>query len=294
MTYATLAQVRAYLKFTATETADDALLTTFLGWAQQTLDAIRRGDVLYATRYYDYPIAAPNVFGAYDAETWVQQMNATGALAQGRLALDDDLLALASVTNGDGNAIPLTALVTEPANLYPKHLLRIKSGSGYRWLPATHGDREQVIAVTGWWGYHPRYEDAWTAADTVQDDPLTAIATSLTVSDADNFQAGQMLRLGSELITVTAVDSDHAILSVTRGVNGTPAVAHANDIPIYLYSPWGNYTLAATRLAVWRYRQKDANVFDQTTSFETGTTIIPSTLPADIRSLLPPRRMVSL
>jgi hypothetical protein len=299
MDYATLTQVRAYLKLGAAETTDDALLQTFVTWANRTLDSFRRGDARYETRHYDYPLKAVEPFGYYDAETWVAQMNAAGLLSAGRLQLDDDLLALSSVVNGDGTEIPTTEILLEPANLYPKAVLKIKNGSAYRWLPADE-NREQCIAVSGWWGYHPQYLSAWTLADTVQNDPLTAIGTSLIVVSAANFQVGQLLRIEDELVTVTAVKvtvSGATIvntLTVTRASNGTTAAAHVKDTGIYLYIPWGNYQLAGVRLAVWRYRQKDVNVFDQTISFETGVTIIPATIPADVRVLLPPRRFTTL
>jgi len=294
MDYVTLATVRAYLKLGSTETADDALLQTFIAWANQTLDGIRRGDARYETRHYDYPIREYDPFGVYDTESWVAQMNAAGMLSQGHLMLDDDLLALAEVENGDGNTIPLTDLITEPPNIYPKHILRIKQSSSYRWLPSSDGDREQVVAVTGWWGYHPQYGSAWSATDAVQDDPLAIAATSISVADASNFQAGQLLKLESELVEITAINTTTDVLTVTRAVNGTTAAQHAQTTTIYRYIPWGNYELAAIRLVVWRYRQKDADVFEKTTSFETGTTIIPAAIPADIQTLLPPRRMVSL
>lgn len=293
MDYATLTLVRAYLKLDALETADDTLLQTCVTWANNTLDTLRRGDVRLETRYYDYPLKAAEAFGYYDAATWVAQMNAAGLLSAGRLELDDDLLALSSVTNGDGTAIPTTEILLEPANFYPKAVLKIKNGSAYRWLPDDE-NREQCIVVTGLWGYHPLYTKAWTLTDTVQNNPLTAAGTSITVVAASRFKAGQLLRIGDEFVTVTAINTTSNYLTVTRAANGTTAAEHVQTTSIYLYAPWGNYELAGVRLAVWRYRQKDVNVFDQTTSFETGITLIPSTIPADVRALLPPRRFTTL
>lgn len=293
MDYATLTQVRAYLKLTATETVDDTLLQTCITWANQTLDTLRRGDVRLETRYYDYPLAAVQLFGYYDAETWVAQMNAAGLLGAGRLQLDDDLLALSSIMNGDGTALPTTEILLEPANIYPKAVLKIKTGSAYRWLPDDE-NREQCISVTGLWGYRPQYASAWVSTDTVQNNPLTAAGTSITVVSAARFQAGQLLKIGDEFVAVTAINTTSNYLTVTRAANGTTAAEHTQSTAIYIYVPWGNYQLAGVRLAVWRYRQKDVNVFEETTSFETGTTIIPATIPADIRALLPPRRFISL
>ena len=305
MDYATLTQIRDYLKLSAAETADDTLLQRFINDAADYINDIRRCDVRYETRYYDYPIQAASAFGVYDAETWVAQMNAAGLLSQGRLALDDDLLALDSVVNGNVVVIPLTELVTEPANLYPKHILRLKRGSDYRWLPGTNGEREQVIAVAGLWGYRQGYATAWVnSLDTVRDlGGISATAATITVSDADaaaadlespRFQAGQLLKLADEFVTVLAVNTTTNVLTVARAANGTTAAVHAQGVAVFIFRPAGKIQLAATRLVVWRYRQKDVNTFDKSTSFETGITIVPATIPNDIRSLLPPPRRVSL
>jgi hypothetical protein len=280
------------------------LLSWFIKGADGFITSNRRGDIRRETRLYDYPIQRRDAFGLYDVSAFVAQMNAAGDLSQGRLRLDDDLLALESVTNGDGTAITLTNLVLEAPNLYPKSALRFKSGSGLYWLPGTDGTREQVINVTGWWGYHPQYDSAWVdSLDTVQDTGgISASATSIKVSDADGaaadldsprFQAGQLIKIESEFVSVISVNATSNTLTVQRAYNGTVAATHAKTTTIYLYRPYENLVLAATRFAVWRYRQKDANVFDKTVSFETGTTIIPAAVPADVRSLLPvPRQSI--
>jgi len=302
MNYATLTQVRAYLGLAAAETGEDALLTRFIKSADGYINGIRRGDVRYETRLYDYPLRRYEALGAYDADTFVTQMNVMVDLGRGRLRLDDDLLYLVSVANGDGTAVALTDLVQEPPNLYPKGALRLKSGKGLAWLPGSDGTYEQVISVTGWWGYHPDYGTAWVdSLDTVKNSSgITAAATSITVSDADGaaadldsprFQAGQLLKLESEFLDLLAVNTSTNVLTVKRGVNGTTAAAHAKETSIYLYRPYENLVQAALRLVAWRYRQKDVNNFDKTVSFETGVVIVPSAVPADIKALLPALRL---
>jgi len=299
MNYATLTQVRAYLGLAATETSDDTRLTTFIREASAFVDqyCIRRFDVRQETRKYDYPIRKASVFGVYSADEWVSLANAAGDLSRGTLRMDDDLLSVTTLTNGDATVIASASYVLEPPNEYPKHLIRLLASSGVAWQLNASGDREQVISVAGLWGYHENYSAAWCdSLDTVRDNPLTAAATTLTVADADGtaedldaprFQAGQMIRVESEYLSVISVNATANTLVVKRAVNGSTAAAHAQGVAITLYRPMETVKDAVVRLAVWKYRQKDANVFDKTTILQTGIAITPSAVPPDVLEKLP-------
>jgi hypothetical protein len=74
-----------------------------------------------------------------------------GARIEGhRLWLDGDLAQLTSVTNGDGEVIPLSAIRVEPVNATPYFGLTVKNGSGYSWY---WGDDPADIMVEGRWAY---------------------------------------------------------------------------------------------------------------------------------------------
>ena len=62
---------------------------------------------------------------------------------------------------------------------------------------------------------------------------------------------------------------------------------HDQGTMIEIWRPEANVVLACIRLTAWRYAQKDANVFDQTTILGTGIQIQPSAVPVDVLSLLP-------
>jgi len=132
MGYATLAQLRAYLKLGASETSDDALLTDLLARAQQLIDRAcdrafeANGDT---TRYFD---------AARDVE------HAT-------LFLDADLAQITTVTNGDGVVVTSAQYVTEPRNTAPYYALKIKSNANVFWTWVT--TPENAIAITGRWAY---------------------------------------------------------------------------------------------------------------------------------------------
>jgi hypothetical protein len=115
------------------------------------------------------------------------------------------------------------------------------SNSAYDWYP-TQSTLKQQLYVTGIWGYHDDYDNAWESVDTVQDvGGINASVTSITVADADGadldgftprFSPGHMLQIGTEWLDVTAVNTTTNVLTVRRGVNGSTAAAHTNGAAI--------------------------------------------------------------
>lgn len=72
------------------------------------------------------------------------------------LELDQPLLEVTTITNGDG-----TTLAASEYNLYPlngahKTEIRLKQSSSALWQLASGGDTEGVISVSGQWGYVDR------------------------------------------------------------------------------------------------------------------------------------------
>lgn len=304
MNYVTLHQVRQYLKLDTEETTDDTLLERLIREINGNIEEWcgRRFDVRQETRTYDYPVEIREALGLYDIEAWVARWNVVSeGYMRKRLRLDDDLLSLTTLTNGDDTTISASDYVLDPANKYPKHSIKLV-GDDTNWQLPTGGQREQVIDVTGLWGYHRRYSDkAWIdTLDTVQDNPLSSSATSLTVSDADGdagdgegtrFQAGNMIKIGSEYLDVVSVNTSTNVLTVVRGYNGTTAAEHAQGITIYVYRPMENIVRAAKRWVKYVYRQKDVDTMDTAHILGTGVRITPSMIPPDVVALLPsPRR----
>jgi hypothetical protein len=211
--------------------------------------------------------------------------------------LDEDLLSVETLTNGDDNEITSSDYILLRENRYPKYAIQLKEDSSYVWEADSAGNKKQVISVDGMWGWHHFPNDMWVSSlDTVRDNPLSNSATSLEVSDADGiagdavptrFQAGNMIKIENEFCFVLEVDTDTNLLTISRGYNGTTAAQHAQGTTIYVYRPMENIVLATIRGVVWRYRQKDVDVFDKTQILGTGAIIIPSNLPADVLELLP-------
>ena len=296
--YATLTQLKQYLGKEA-GTPDDNRLTGFLLAAENTINAARSCTPRRQTRLFDYPLKRSGNFGIYPAAAgFVSQMNAAAQLGAGRLTLDADLLELEELLNGDGLPLPPDGVLCEPANLYPRQSLRL-SDPALCWLPGPQGRREQAISVTGIWGWHPDYSNAWQPLDHLTA-ALDNSSASITVTDpagpdendmTPRFQPGQLLRLDTEYLLCTGAEASTQTLLLRRAQNGTAAAAHENGSLLYVYRPPARIVQCATRIATWLYRQKDANVFDKTTILNTGLAITPAALPTDAREMLPPARM---
>ena len=273
MYYATLTQVRQYLKLDTAETGDDTLLTNFIAYACKYAE-LRAGVLFHplnTTLYFDVPMGE-------------------------KLQFDDSLLALTSVTNGDSEVITLTDILYYPASLYPKYGIAIKPSASLSWVGDGSGNNEQVIALAGVWGYHDDYSNAWvSSSDAVADAlGLNASVTTINVTSAagiasdlqsPRFQAGQLIKIDSEYIDIISISTN--ALTVKRGMYGSTAAVHATAAPITIWRPMGNITFAVLRLVAWRYRQKDANIFDTQTILGAGVKVTPSAVPPDVDALIP-------
>lgn len=124
------------------------------------------------------------------------------------------------------------------------------------------------IAITGWWGYRRDYANAYIdSLDSVQDNPLSASSTTITVTDVDDadalfwsprFDAGNLIRIENELILVLATDTTLNTLSVRRGMNGTTAVSHALNTSIKVWYPEEDVMDTVSRQAAYFYARRGA------------------------------------
>lgn len=133
--YCTLAEFKAEKRVTSTDATDDGVIEGLIEDASRLIDAIT-GRHFYAmttmTRVYDVPP---------DGVVW----------------LDEDLLVLTTLTNGDGTAISSANYVLRPDNRLPKFLIQLRDVSGLGFYPSsTTGSYQQAISILGTWGYCDR------------------------------------------------------------------------------------------------------------------------------------------
>jgi hypothetical protein len=112
---------------------------------------------------------------------------------------------------------------------------------GYTWYPET--DPPNILYVTGIWGWHADYTNAWETVDALQAN-INASVTSLTVADADGadldgftprFSPGHLIQIDSEWMDVNAVNTTTNTLTVRRGVNGSTVAAHTSGKAVSTY-----------------------------------------------------------
>jgi hypothetical protein len=135
MAYATLAEYESYQAqltggiAAANTSAETAFKAQCLTSAQQFIESWtgRRFEAVTATRYYD-----ARAISYSDPQ---------------KLFLDDDLLTVTTLTNGDGVALSGSDYFLEPYNAAPYHAIRAKLGKS--WAFVTDGR----ISVAGTWGY---------------------------------------------------------------------------------------------------------------------------------------------
>lgn len=207
------------------------------------------------------------------------------------LELDEDLLEVITITNGDGTVIASDAYILLEPNTTPYNAIALQPSSGLRWAYTT--DWRGAIQVDGIWGDHDAYADAWLdTLDAVQDDPLTAGATTIAVMDAGGvdsygslrFEVLQYLKLDDEVVQVVAIDLETDTLTVRRAVLGTTAAEHAAATPLRSYQPMEDVRMACTSLATWLYRTRES--VGEKIQFLGGAQVITHEAPTNIQTTL--------
>jgi hypothetical protein len=255
-TLATLDQLRQRLGLSDSDTSEDARLLFALQAASAQIEqaAGRRFTPRQATIEHDITHAD-------------------------ELLLRDDLLQLDTLTNSDGSSIDTIDVITLPESTLdgPISVLRLVEGQMFIWEESPL----RAVSVSGIWGWHDRWSRAWRGSgDTVQNNPLSSSATTITVSDADGadghnqsprFQVGQLIRIEDEYLRVLGVNTGTNVLTVLRGQNGTTAAAHVQTTPIGIFQPALEVEMLCLRWAMWLYKEPDRNSFAITPTQLTAT-----------------------
>jgi len=277
--YVTLQNLRQYLGHENSLVKDNQLLTRVC---------------IEASRMMDIPQRRREFFPHYETYYWDYRH------ADDPLLLDRDLLEVSALTTRN-TAVTITSANYFLMNGYshtrtPYSVIALNDGTTCWEYDAT---RRQANAVTGIWGYHNDWANAWgDSGDTVQDAPLLVGGTALTITNAAAaderelnpvFQVGQLIRFGAtstaEYAQITAIVG--AVLTIVRGVNGSTAAEQANATTIYIYRPQDDIVLATTIIAAHLYRRKDSigTIDDRPLASPSGVVIMPNNLPAEAMAI---------
>ena len=146
-----------------------------------------------------------------------------------------------------------------------------------------------AIKVDAVWGFRTRYfEEGWLASGaTVQDNPLSSSATTITVSSAAPFSPGQLLRIGTEYISVSAVtDGVTDTLTVQRGVRGSTAAAHLQNAAIEIFQPEPNIVRATLRWSGFLYQKRTEYTQITINAANTYAAVFPADIPDEVMNIL--------
>ncbi len=230
MLYATLAEAKQ--EMTATTTVDDSIL----------LPRLRR-----ISRRLDREMGSARELFAPTVETFRIPVNAyTVNSAYMTLKVPGSLLSLTSVVVGGTTLVVGTNVEGYPDSSFPPFPYLRLMIAGTSWYAYCTTDGSPLVAqVTGIRGIHRDYANAWAKVDdlvAVMADSATA--TTMTVADVDGtdlygltprISAGNLVRVGTEFMEVTATDTTAQTATVRRAVNGSTRAAHAigDDVEVW-------------------------------------------------------------
>lgn len=247
--YCTPTEVKVFVDADPDGTTDDALLLRLCEAASRFVESERiTGRQFYETsetRYYD----------------WMDYY---------RVNLDRALISCTTLTN-NSSAVSSDDYRLMPRNDDPKLWIEMLIGSGTVFTYQTR--KADATNVVGLWGYHDDPDNRWEdSGDDVADDPsISATATSLTVTDADNFEVGQTIKMGTEQCYISASNTTTNVLTIERGLNGTTAAIHLKDVDIYIYRPMFSVRHATELIVAQLYKMRDSMPWGRIEYIDVGT-----------------------
>lgn len=218
-----------------TDTGQDVLISRYIKAASKWIDKHTRG------RHF-VPVQQTRSYRVADT-LLINEAYSSHEVLQ----LDDDLLQVITLTNGDSSSTVITASQYQllPLNSYPKDQIETVYGQGVNWEFA---NRSSVVTVKGFWGYNQDYGSAWVDTDTLAAAISSTTAATITLTTATGFFVGEYILIDTEIMQISAIDTDTKVLTVTRGANNSTAATHDNASTVYKYQQVPDIETACQRL----------------------------------------------
>lgn len=259
--YSTLTDYKAYSlsrgQTANPDTTDDGLIVDLLEAASRYLDD-KTGRQFYPsveTRKYDIPDTA---------ELW----------------LDQDLLELTTLTNGDDTEIASSSYILLDANVTPYYAVKLKDTSSVAWESDSNQYTEQVIEILGWWGYRHKYaQRGWQSVGTLGAAISDTTTLAFTMTAGHSVVAGQILKIDSEIYNVSTV-ATNTVTPIARGDNGSTAATHNNGATVYKWVPQEEARNAVLEIANSAYQRRfGKTVGESATVTAAGVVLTPRDIP---------------
>lgn len=233
------------------------------------------------------------------------------------LSLDErPLLAITSLLNGDGTVvIPANYTLLPVGSLYPKQRVRLALGN--YWLNTAWNsngncgpayspllDRayaEDAIQITGLWGFHRNYLNAWgntgytvnagslptaTTLTTTQAQPLTALDVGNVVKITTAGGLTEYMRISGPVANSTAAGLTTNALTVDRAYNNSTQQTFAGGETIYVWRTEPVIDKVTQMMVAFLYESRNDATGNSFSITEIGTTTISVDLPPRIKRLL--------
>lgn len=197
------------------------------------------------------------------------------------LLLNDDLLSVSAIVNGDGTTLNVSDYLLLPLAATVKNRVRLKPLRNMSWTADWSNDWEGSIQINGIWGYGGTW--VTVSGESVRDNPLSAGATTMTVVSAANFEAEMVLRIDTEWVRIIAVSSTTPVLTVERGYNGSTAASHAQGTAIARFVPDALVQALVKRLVAWRNEQSKSPLFGTMVLADASLPVQVAHIPADVQ-----------
>jgi hypothetical protein len=261
--YVTLEEYKGWPDIESTDSVDDAVISYIIGASCRYIES-----KTWRTFY-------PRV------ETHLYDIPSTNDIR-----LDDDLLEVLSFLNGDGVAITSADYILESANFYPKWKLKLRDISNVIWAYGTSYTAEQALSLNAIWGFHERYSTrAWVPVGTLGAAIANTTVLNATLTAGHTAITGQIWRIDNELFngTVTA----NTMSFQKRGDNGSTAIAHLINAPVYAWSVQDEIKEAAVMLiASLEKRRAGESISSDTIATAAGVLITPRDVPGFVSDVI--------
>ena len=268
--YITAQDFKNFQRTDSIDLTDDEVITAIIAQASRQIDDVtgRHFYPLVQTRLYDIP--------------------GVDFTDRDEISLDDDLLELITLTNGDLTVITNAQYILRSVNSPPYWAVKLRDSANITWEQNSANSSQQVLSVAGVWGWHNAYARAWLLIGTLSAAVTTTTSLSLSLPVGHGVVVGNLIKIDNEYFNVATVGATSATV-IRRGDNGTTAATHLISAPIYQWQTVNSVQAACQLITDDYYKRRFGNSDNAAATITAmGVVLTPKDIPAAAWRLLQP------
>jgi len=267
--YITTVQFKTWQRVSSTDAPDDTVVDDIVEQAARLVD--------YSTGRRFFPSYETHLFN-------IPKVDFTD---RDTIYLDDDLLSLTTLTNGDLTIISSSNYVLKSVNKPPYWAIKLRDVSTVSWEQSSTGSSDQVLSVAGVWGYHDNYAKSWIQSGTLSAAITDTTGLTASVTAGHSLLSQQIWKIDNEILQGTV--SSNTLTFNFRGDNGSTAATHLNGAAVYRWLVMPSVAGACQQIVDGFYRKRFGdNASTVATITAAGVVLTPSDIPASAWRLLQP------